>query len=97
MRVWTVRKLADHPYAQCHVETDYNGDINFVSYATTVIMIRGQHIFCTGTYSQTTAKQIGWFLREYFPRFNYYGMKELARLQMWEDIYTGERTTAIEA
>lgn len=32
---------------------DTNGDYYFIE--------------CSGTYSQTTTKQIGWFLKEYFP------------------------------
>jgi hypothetical protein len=33
---------------------------------------------CTGTYSRTTAKQIGYFLKEYFGDLNYYDMKAIA-------------------
>ena len=59
----------------------------FVSYVTGVIHAyeepvesetpRGFRIECTGTYSQTTRKQIGYFLKEYFPQLNYYDMKEI--------------------
>ena len=33
---------------------------------------------CTGTYSRTTARQISYFLREYFANLDYYAMKEIA-------------------
>ena len=33
---------------------------------------------CTGTYSQTTRKQIGYFLKEYFGDLDYYDMKNIA-------------------
>ena len=59
----------------------------FVSYVTGVIhayeepaeaeIPRGFRIECTGTYSPTTRKQIGWFLKEYFPQLNYFDMKEI--------------------
>lgn len=72
--------LKNHPYAQCHVEI--NGDtIYFVSYSTAVIFIvdRNGHRFveCTGTYSATTRKQIGYFLKEYAPDLCYYDMKNI--------------------
>lgn len=77
------RKLTNHKYAQCHVIIEDNGTINFISYKTLVIQavphISGQYVlFCTGTYSQTTRKQIGWFLKEYFGDISYYGMKKCA-------------------
>lgn len=33
---------------------------------------------CTGTYSQTTRKQIGYFLKEYFGSITYQDIKEIA-------------------
>ena len=74
------KNLTNHPYAQCHVEID--GDtICFVSYSTAVIFIinRGGQRFveCTGTYSATTRKQIGYFLKEYAPDLCYYDMKKI--------------------
>lgn len=59
--------------------------IKLVSYITEVIIaVRNPKnknewfLKCTGTYSQTTRKQIGWFLREYFPKIDYFDMKEIA-------------------
>lgn len=42
-------------------EENTNGDYYFVE--------------CTGTYSRTTAKQITWFLREYFPTLSLRNMR----------------------
>jgi hypothetical protein len=73
--------LKDHASAQCHIRIDDSGEINFISYYTRVITMAykdGQRMIeCTGTYSRTTAKQIGWFLKEYAPDLNYYDMKEI--------------------
>lgn len=75
-----IRKLADHKYSKCHVELLGKG-IDFISYTTPVIYIRyingERYVECTGTYSQTTRKQIGYFLKEYAPDLNYYDMKSI--------------------
>lgn len=64
---YTVRKLTDHASANCRVRVYDNGDLVLQSYATDVIYYQQAtgRVFCTGTYSQTTRKHIGWFLREY--------------------------------
>ena len=74
------KNLRNHPYAQCHVEI--NGDTTcFVSYSTAVIFIINRNgrrfVECTGTYSATTRKQIGYFLKEYAPDLCYYDMKNI--------------------
>ena len=76
----TKKKLENHKYAQCHVLIE-NDIITFVSYNTAVIVITNigglRHIACTGTYSATTRKQIGYFLKEYAPDLCYYDMKNI--------------------
>lgn len=77
------RKLTNHKSAQCHVLIEDNGTINFISYTTLVIqavpLTSGQYVlFCTGTYSVTTRRQIGWFLKEYFGDVSYYDIKKCA-------------------
>ena len=77
------RKLTNHKYAQCYVEIEDDGAINFISYTTLVIRAvpfesYGYILYCTGTYSQTTRKQINWFLKEYFGDVSYYDMKRIA-------------------
>lgn len=78
-----IRKLTQHPYSQCSVIIKEDGAILFYSYSTLVIgaepITEGHYeVYCTGTYSPTTRKQIGWFLKEYFGDLNYYHMKEIA-------------------
>lgn len=77
----TRTRLNDHKHANCHVEQDGN-KTTFVSYSTPVIFIihedGARFIECTGTYSQTTRKQIGYFLKEYLPEFTYQDMKKIA-------------------
>ena len=76
-----VKNLKDHKYAQCKVEIE-GDEINFISYWTRVITIKFEEgrrfIECTGTYSPTTRKQIGWFLKEYADDLSYYNMKAIA-------------------
>lgn len=83
------RKLKNHKYAKCYVNISDNGNyISFWSYSTLVIALekrRGaRFVGCTGTYSPTTRKQIGWFLREYAPDLNYYDMKNIVGKGMIE-------------
>lgn len=70
-------RLTDHRSANCCVRVYENGDICFQSYATDVLYYVNAtgFLYCTGTYSQTTRKQIGWFLKEYFPNFSYHDAK----------------------
>lgn len=78
----TTKKLRNHTGANCRVNLHDNGDIDFISYSTRVISIRGRGskrmIECTGTYSATTRKQISYFMREYLPELTYYDMKRIA-------------------
>lgn len=78
-------KLSDHKYAQCKVRLYDDGTIVLVSYSTEVIRaipygkgLSSYKLYCTGTYSRTTIRQIGWFMREYFNLSNYYDMKNIA-------------------
>lgn len=69
--------LRDHASAQCHVRIQ--GDtVEFWSYYTMVIRLTPDTVECTGTYSATTRKQIGWFLREYARQYTYQDMKQIA-------------------
>lgn len=71
--------LKNHPYSQCHI-TETEDKLVFTSYETDVIICdrKAQTIECTGTYSQTTRKQIGWFLKEYAPELCYAQMRDIA-------------------
>lgn len=87
----TIKKLTDHCYSQCHVEIAPNGEISFFSYVTLVCRIDAEGwLECTGTYSQTTRKQIGWFLKEYAPEMTYQMVKQAYIDNMAININTGE-------
>lgn len=86
----TIRKLTDHRYSQCHIEISPSDDVNFFSYTTLVCSISEDWLTCTGTYSQTTRKQIGWFLKEYAPKMSYQMVKQCYIDNMMINIETGE-------
>ena len=76
------KKLRNHPYAQCHARINEDGSVDLISYRTRVVTIQiinnRRFIECTGLYSMTTIKHIGWFLREYAPDLSYYDVKKIA-------------------
>lgn len=89
--MFTTTKLIDHPYAQASIRLYDSGEIVFISYSTPVIIVSSDGwMRCTGTYSQTTRKQIGWFMRERFPRLSYHTAKRLYIDNMEMNIHTGE-------
>lgn len=83
------RKLTDHEHAQANVVIQDSItipqviDIALISYITTVIWVsidcytKTVFVQCTGLYSRTTIKHIGWFCREYL-NCSYYDIKEIA-------------------
>ena len=74
------RKFDDHKAASAWIYETEN-EISLISYSTRVItMKKGKDIQveCTGTYSATTRKHIGWFVREFMPDLSYYDMKNIA-------------------
>lgn len=77
MNNYRTMRLTDHRSANCFVRVYEDGDICFQSYDTDVLYFchATDMLYCTGTYSQTTRKQIGWFLKEYFPNFSYHDVK----------------------
>lgn len=84
-----ITKLANHPYAQAQVNSYYDGDITMISYNTPVILIRDGWLECTGLYSRTTIKHIGWFMREY--GFGDYQLAKSLYLNDYKmNIHTGE-------
>lgn len=85
------RNLKYCPYGSCGVN-DYNdGCIHLVSYTTRVISIDAEGwLDCSGTYSNTTRKHIGAFLREYAPNLNYYDVKSAYEHNYEINIHTRE-------
>lgn len=89
-------RLKYAPYAQCGVRFDQNGAIEFVSYNTSVITIDPHGwLTCTGTYSPTTRKQIGRFLKEYAPNLCYQDAKYCYDNNCTMNIYTKEVQTRL--
>lgn len=91
----TIKKLAYMPYAQAHVEIDEHGNIYLFSYVTLVCAIEDGWLSCTGTYSQTTRKHIGAFMREYVTwpngdRGDYYTAKHCYEGNYKLNLETGE-------
>ena len=75
------RRLTNHYYAQAKVRDYRDIKRNLIvlqSYSTDVIYVEDGLLECTGLYSRTTIKHIGWFLREYFPAISYYDVKKIA-------------------
>ena len=75
-----MKRLAGHEYAQAAVYENGN-QIDLISYVTRVITVKHENgkrlIECTGLYSRTTIKHIGWFCREYLPDLTYYDIKNI--------------------
>ena len=76
-----MKRLAGHEYAQAAVYENGN-QLDLISYVTRVITVKRENgkrmVECTGTYSRTTIKHIGWFCNEYLPDLCYYDMKRIA-------------------
>lgn len=91
-----IKKLSRMPYAQAHVEIDDNGNTYLFSYVTLVCeLTKDGWLTCTGTYSQTTRKHIGAFMREYvsYPngeRGSYYEAKACYEGNYRFNVKTGE-------
>ena len=86
----TKKKLKYCPYGQCHAIIDENGAIALVSYRTTVIVIDPMGwLTCFGTYSATTRKHIGAFMKEY-TNFSYHTAKDAFLNNYTINIHTGE-------
>lgn len=74
------RKFDDHKAASAWIYEDEK-EVSLISYTTRVVTMKkgkDRKVECTGTYSATTRKHIGWFVREFMPDLSYYSMKEIA-------------------
>lgn len=78
-----------HEYASTYVRIYDDNTVELVSYTTTVITITPEGwLSCSGLYSMTTIKHIGWFMRE--RGMTYQLAKRLYNDNMQYNIYTGE-------
>ena len=83
------KTVAGHKYAQAHENLFTDGTVQLVSYSTVVIEITPEGwLHCTGLYSMTTIKHIGWFMRE--RGFTYQLAKQMYLDNKEFNIYTGE-------
>lgn len=81
--------VAGHNYAQAKVNFFDDGTVELQSYATRIISITPDGwLHCTGLYSMTTIKHIGWFMRE--RGFTYQLAKKMYQDNKEFNIYTGE-------
>lgn len=84
------RKLKYCPYGKAYVVIDEHNAITLVSYCTTVVVIDPQGwLTCSGTYSATTRKHIGAFMKEY-TTLDYYTAKHAFENNYTINIHTGE-------
>ena len=84
------KRLQYCPYGSCGVVFNDYGT-HLISYTTLVCSIDPDGwLTCTGTYSQTTRKHIGAFIREYAPMLSYHSAKHCYEHDVMMNIYTGE-------
>lgn len=83
------KAVAGHEYAQAQENYFDDGTVQLQSYSTIIIEIDPEGwLHCTGTYSMTTIKHIGWFMRA---RGMTYQLAKLLYLENKEyNINTGE-------
>ena len=86
------KTLDGHKYASAYTILDRDG-VTLISYTTAVCHIDSEgFLTCSGLYSRTTIKHIGWFMREYVPHIaGGYVMAKEAYLHNYAiNIFTGE-------
>lgn len=88
----TIKKLANHPYSQCEVIIDNYGTrlVSYGWYTAVGVDAEGWLSARNPHYSATTCKQVGWFLREYFPNITYQFVKRLYENDEIYNVLTGE-------
>lgn len=86
---YTIKTNNGHEYASTHVRIYDDNTVEMYSYTTCIITITPDGwLSCTGLYSMTTIKHIGWFMRE--RGMNYYLAKQMYLDNKEYNIYTGE-------
>ena len=89
-RQWVSKRLDKMPSAQAGIIFDDRGT-HLISYTTLVCTIDNEGwLSCTGTYSATTRKHIGAFMREVAPNLCYYDAKACYEGSHELNIHTGE-------
>lgn len=83
------KKLDNMPYAQAGI-LKKGDDVQLVSYETIVCEIVGGWLHCYGTFSASTRRHIGAFMKEVAPQLCYYDAKRCYTDDVEMNIYTGE-------
>ena len=93
---WHIKeeKIPGHESAACKVIHCADGSVILQSYSTKVICIDADGwLYCSGLYSRTTIKHIGWFMRLYGHGCGYYTAKAAYESQTVVNLATGEVLT----
>ena len=89
-RQYVNKRLDKMPSAQAGIIFNAGGT-HLISYTTLVCTITPEGwLSCTGTYSATTRKHIGAFMREFAPHMSYYDAKACYEKGHEVNIHTGE-------
>ena len=88
--VFVNEKLDHMPYAQAGIIYKPGNVIMLVSYETIVCEINDGWLHCYGTFSQTTAKHIGAFMKQFGNGLSYHNAKRCYENNEELNIYTGE-------
>ena len=87
------KKLERMPYAQAGINF-ISGGSQLVSYETIVCEIVNGWLHCYGTFSATTRKHIGAYLKEVAPQVSYYTAKRCYLDDVEINVETGEARPA---
>ena len=91
IKEWYDKPLKYCPYGSCGAMIRKDGTIFLKSYSTIVCSIDPQGwLECGGTYSATTRKHIGAFMKEYGEGASYYHAKECYLTNTRYNVKTGE-------
>lgn len=83
-------KLVGHEKAQATV-FHHNGQDTLWSYNTPVLFVYADGwVVCTGLYSATTRRHIGWFLKELYPMISFADIKAMVEGHYDYNYLTGE-------
>ena len=84
-----IKKLSGHEYCQAHIICHDDGTTDLISYSTLVIRVfPSGWLECTGLYSRTTIKHIGYFMRQIGR--SYYDAKKAYTDSLFFNPTTGE-------
>lgn len=97
MDIVNVMRMPEHESAQCAILVRADGTLLLRSYNTIVLTLtKDGWLECTGLYSRTTIKHIGWFMRNYGRGCSYYTAKSAYESNTVVNVETGEVLTYAE-